>query len=62
MAGARTNIRRFFVRTWPLLAALALLGGMPVLLSFTRNGRVAVEASIFLPDICRCHCRSGPSI
>ena len=51
MAGARTNIRRFFVRTWPLLAALALLGGMPVLLSFTRNGRIAVEASIFLPDM-----------
>jgi acetyl esterase/lipase len=51
MAGARSNIRRFIVRTWPLLAALALLGGIPALLSFTRNGRVAVEASIFLPDM-----------
>ncbi len=51
MAGARSNILRFLVRTWPLLAALLLLGGMPVLLSFNRNGRVAVEASIFLPDM-----------
>jgi dienelactone hydrolase len=39
------------VRTWPLLGAIALLGGMPLLLSLTRNGRVAVEASIFLPDM-----------
>lgn len=44
-------IRRFLVRTWPLLAALGLLGGMPVLLSFSRSGRVAVEAAIFLPDM-----------
>ena len=29
----------------------SLLGGMPVLLSLNRNGRVAVEASIFLPDM-----------
>ena len=51
MSQARRSIRRFLVRTWPLLLSLALLGGAPVLLSLNRNGRVAVEASIFLPDM-----------
>jgi acetyl esterase/lipase len=43
--------RRFFVRTWPLLLALALLIGMPAALSAERHGRVAVKASIILPDM-----------
>jgi hypothetical protein len=47
----RPLILRFLIRTWPLFAALAVLGGTPVLLSFTRHGRVAVEASILLPDM-----------
>jgi acetyl esterase/lipase len=51
MALARSRFLRFLVRTWPLLGALALLTAMPVLLSYNRNGRVAVEASIFLPDM-----------
>ena len=51
MTGVRPRVLRFFVRAWPLLGALAILGVMPVLLSTTRNGRVAVEASIFLPDM-----------
>ena len=51
MSRVRSRASRFFVHTWPLLASLALLGGTPLLLSLTRNGRVAVEASIFLPDM-----------
>jgi acetyl esterase/lipase len=47
----RARTFRFLIRAWPLLAALALLTVMPVLLSLNRNGRVAVEASIFLPDM-----------
>jgi acetyl esterase/lipase len=39
------------VRAWPLLLSLALLGGMPVLLWMTPHGRVAVEASLYLPDM-----------
>jgi acetyl esterase/lipase len=44
-------VRRFFVRTWPLLASLALLIATPLLLSLNRHGRVAVEAAIYLPDM-----------
>jgi dienelactone hydrolase len=51
MSRFRSRTSRFLLRTWPLLVSLALLGGMPVLLSLTRSGRVAVEASIFLPDM-----------
>ena len=51
MARARSRVLRFLIRTWPLLASLALLAVMPVLLSRTRNGRVAVEAAILLPDM-----------
>ena len=38
-------------RTWPLLLAVALLLAMPFLLSLTHRGRVAVLASIYLPDM-----------
>jgi acetyl esterase/lipase len=45
------SARRFFVRTWPLLASLALLAATPFLLSFNRHGRVAVRAAVYLPDM-----------
>ncbi|HYM14349.1 MAG TPA: acetylxylan esterase [Dehalococcoidia bacterium] len=48
---AYRRVRRFLVRTWPLLLSLALLGGTPALISLNRQGRVAVEASIYLPDM-----------
>jgi dienelactone hydrolase len=44
-------LRRFFIRAWPLLLALAVLAGTPFLLSLTHRGRVAVLASIYLPDM-----------
>ncbi|MEX2227589.1 MAG: acetylxylan esterase [Dehalococcoidia bacterium] len=44
-------LRRFLIRIWPLLLALALIGGMPFLLSLTHRGRVAVLAAIYLPDM-----------
>jgi len=51
MTEARRHIRRFLVRTWPLLLSLALLAGTPALLSINRYGRVAVRASVYLPDM-----------
>jgi hypothetical protein len=48
---SRPRLLRLLIRTWPLLASLAALGIMPVLLCSTHSGRVAVEASIFLPDM-----------
>ena len=51
MNHARARARRLFIRTWPLLCSLALLGGTPALISVNRYGRVAVEASIYLPDM-----------
>lgn len=45
------RLSRFMIRTWPLLAALALLALTPVALFQTREGRVAVRASIYLPDM-----------
>jgi hypothetical protein len=45
------RLRRFIVRTWPLLLALAVLAGTPFVLSLTHRGRVAVLASIYLPDM-----------
>jgi len=39
------------VRTWPLLASLAILAGLPALISLNRHGRVAVQAAIYLPDM-----------
>lgn len=44
-------LRRVFIRAWPLLAALAVLIGLPLLISQTERGRVAVEAAIYLPDM-----------
>jgi len=43
--------RRFLVRTWPLLAAIAVLIGTPGLVSLTRSGRVAIESAIYLSDM-----------
>ena len=51
MTFPKFGLRRFLVRTWPLLASLALLVGVPVLLSTNRHGRVAVAAAIYLPDM-----------
>ncbi len=45
------RIREFLVRTWPLLLALAVLAGTPALLYLNRHGRVAVNASLYLPDM-----------
>jgi dienelactone hydrolase len=44
-------LRRLFIRTWPLLLAVALLVATPFLLSLTHRGRTAVLASILLPDM-----------
>jgi hypothetical protein len=46
-----SQLRRFLLRAWPLLAALAVLTGTPLLLSSSRHGRVAVAATIYLPDM-----------
>ncbi len=51
MSQRRRQIRRMLVRTWPLLASLALLAGTPLMLSLNRHGRVAVRTSLFLPDM-----------
>jgi dienelactone hydrolase len=51
MSQRRLHLRRLLVRTWPLLAALALLAGTPILLSANRYGRVAVRTSLYLPDM-----------
>ncbi|MHB8375396.1 MAG: dienelactone hydrolase family protein [Dehalococcoidia bacterium] len=45
------RLRRFLIRTWPLLASLAVLGGLPALISLNRHGRVALDAAIYLPDM-----------
>jgi dienelactone hydrolase len=44
-------VRRFLIRTWPLLLALVVLAGTPALISLNRHGRVAVNAAIYLPDM-----------
>jgi len=51
MSGFVAHLRRLLIRTWPLLLSLLLLAGAPALISATRHGRVAVEASIYLPDM-----------
>ena len=51
MTALHVRPRRVLVRAWPLLLALALLTAAPLLLSTNRQGRVAVKASIFLPDM-----------
>jgi dienelactone hydrolase len=45
------SIRRFFIRAWPLLLALGVIAAMPFALSTTQEGRVAVRAAIYLPDM-----------
>lgn len=47
----KTRVRRALFRTWPLLAALALLAGMPFLLWQCRESRVAVKSTIYLPEM-----------
>jgi fermentation-respiration switch protein FrsA (DUF1100 family) len=39
------------IRAWPLLLAVAVLAGLPFLLWTNRHGRLAVEASLYLPDM-----------
>ena len=51
MTSPTRRIRTLLIRTWPLLASLAVLIAMPLLLSASRQGRVAVEAAIYLPDM-----------
>ncbi|MBI5284981.1 MAG: acetylxylan esterase [Chloroflexi bacterium] len=51
MSQRRRHAQRLLVRTWPLLASLALLAAAPPLLSVNRHGRVAVRTSLFLPDM-----------
>lgn len=51
MEGARLKVRRVIVRSWPLVAAVSILLLTPVLLWTSDRGRVAVEASIYLPDM-----------
>lgn len=43
--------RHVLVRGWPLLASLVILAATPCLLNFNRHGRIAVRASIYLPDM-----------
>jgi acetyl esterase/lipase len=51
MTPIRHRLSRFLLRTWPLLLSLAIIAGMPVALSLNRHGRVAVKASLLLPDM-----------
>src|SRR6266436_2639450 len=51
MTRTRRRPARILVRTWPLLLSLAIIAVIPTLLSLNRNGRVAVEAAIYLPDM-----------
>ena len=46
-----SRTRRVVIRAWPLLLALAVLAGLPFLLWTNRHGRLAVEASLYLPDM-----------
>jgi len=45
------NVPRAIVRSWPLVAAIAVLAALPALMMLTRHGRVAVEAAFYLPDM-----------
>src|SRR5262245_51114250 len=45
------RVRRFLVRAWPLLAAMAVLLGTPALLRLNRHTRIAVDATLYLPDM-----------
>lgn len=44
-------VRNFLIRAWPLLIAIAVLVATPFLLNLTHRGRVAVLASVYLPDM-----------
>jgi acetyl esterase/lipase len=44
-------IRRFLIRSWPLLLSLAVLAGAPFALQLNRYGRAAVMVSLLLPDM-----------
>lgn len=45
------RLRRFLLRSWPLLVSLAVLAGTPYALQLNRHGRVAVKAALLLPDM-----------
>jgi acetyl esterase/lipase len=45
------KVRRFLVRSWPLMAALAVLFGSPLLVRLNHHGRVAFDAALYLPDM-----------
>jgi dienelactone hydrolase len=51
MAPMAPALHRLFLRAWPLLLALAVIVATPPLVSLNRNGRVAVKAVIYLPDM-----------
>lgn len=51
MTSPTNRVRRLLIRTWPLLSAIVLLVVIPLAISTTRQGRVAVEAAIYLPDM-----------
>jgi fermentation-respiration switch protein FrsA (DUF1100 family) len=44
-------MRRFLLRTWPLFVSLVIIFGLPFVLWTNDKGRVAVEASLYLPDM-----------
>ncbi len=45
------TVRRWAVRLWPLAAALTVLVSLPATLMATEQGRAAMVATIFLPDL-----------
>lgn len=51
MTHLRRWLRRFLVRSWPLLLAIGILLATPALVAQNRYGRAAVEASVYLPDM-----------
>jgi acetyl esterase/lipase len=51
LSGMRFDVRRFFIRVWPLLLSLAILFGAPMLVRLNHHGRVAFDAALYLPDM-----------
>lgn len=45
------TLRRWALRLWPLVAAIAVLVTLPAALFTTEQGRAAMVATIFLPDL-----------
>lgn len=45
------TLRRWALRLWPLVAAIAVLVTLPAALFTTEQGRAAIVATIFLPDL-----------